>query len=324
MELLNKKDREILYLLSQDARMSYKHIAKKIHSNKDTVAYHVSQMIDKGIITKFVPVFSLSRLGIFGGKIYLSLRGLSSSQEKELYLWLVKNPAIAWVAKVVGTWDLFIGMYSVSLSDFATKKNEVLSQMSQFISSYDITFLEDAIVFDRDYLFNTSIAYRKEFVLGGKLAILSLSEQEKKIIRHIRNDARFEYGSLAQELGVDVRTIKSKISSLETRGVIQGYTTFVNIKKLGIQLHKLCFHLQDHRKNSINKFVEYLKMNPSTIHLIKSIGPWEIEVEIETGDLNQIHNYISELKNTFPDLIRRIDLASITDELKIEFFPELL
>ncbi|MFP4423832.1 MAG: hypothetical protein ACLFP2_01225 [Candidatus Woesearchaeota archaeon] len=45
-----------------------------------------------------------------------------------------------------------------------------------------------------------------------------------------------------------------------------------------------------------------------------------MEVEIESGDLFHIYGYISELKNTFPKEIRKIELVTITDEPKLDFF----
>ena len=64
MERLGQIDRKVIYELGKDARQSYKHIAKIIKSKKEVVAYHINELIKKGIITKFVPVFSLSRIGI--------------------------------------------------------------------------------------------------------------------------------------------------------------------------------------------------------------------------------------------------------------------
>jgi len=85
MEQLSKLDAKILFELGKDAKQSYKQIAQRIHSKKEVVAYHLQQLIKKKIITKFVPVFSLSKLGIFANKIYINLRGLSLVEEQKLY-----------------------------------------------------------------------------------------------------------------------------------------------------------------------------------------------------------------------------------------------
>ncbi|MFO7710532.1 MAG: Lrp/AsnC family transcriptional regulator, partial [Candidatus Woesearchaeota archaeon] len=63
---LDEIDKKVLFELSQDARQSYKDIARQISSKKDTVAYHISDLQKKGIITKYVPVISIANLGLFG------------------------------------------------------------------------------------------------------------------------------------------------------------------------------------------------------------------------------------------------------------------
>lgn len=55
------------------------------------------------------------------------------------------------------------------------------------------------------------------------------------------------------------------------KGILQGFTTLLDLKKLDMQLHKLCIYLNDHKKEKISKLINYLKLNPRTIHLIKSL-----------------------------------------------------
>ncbi len=319
---LDKIDKKILYELSKDGRLSYKQIAQKIHSKKDTVAYRVTQLLKKGLISKFVPVFSLSKLGIFSSKLYIKLQGLTDKDEKKLLKSLVDNPDIAWVAKAFGQWDLFIGMYTTDIVDFAKKKRKILSEFSEFIADYDIAQIEDAMIFNRDYLMDTRTDYRAEFVFGGETGGIVLNDIEKKIVHHIKNNGRYVIHELAQQLGVDGRTVQNKIAYLKKIGVLQGVTVFFDITKLGLKLHKLCIYLKDHKHENKNSLIAYLKLNPHTIHLVESLGSWELEVEMETVDLNPVYDYITELKNRFPHLIKRIDLATITDELKLDFFPE--
>lgn len=322
MAELDKLDCKILYELGEDARQSYKQIAKKINSKKEVVAYHLQQLIKKGVITKFVPVFALSRMSVFSSKIYLRLHDLTEESEKRLYEELVKDGEIAWAAKCVGRWDLLLGTYSRDIIEFAQFKEKILAKFGKHIKDYEITQIADALVFNRDYLTDKTTAYRKEFVFAGEVGNVKLKDNELKIIQLIKNNARFAVLDLAEKIKLDPRTVIRIIRELQDKEILQGYTTFIDLKKLGLQLHKLCIYLENYDKKQINKLIETLKQNPKTIHLIKALGPWELEIEIEESDLGRIYDYIKMLKNTFPKLIKQIDLASITEELKLDFFPE--
>lgn len=314
-------DKKILYELGKNSRLSYKQIAKQIHSKKEVVAYHMNQLTKKGIITKFIPVFDLSMLGIFSNKIYLRLKGLDKKSEKTLYNSLVKNKKIAWIAKSVGRWDLLLGMYAKNIIEFSKIKQEILSKLGKYIQDYDITQIEDAQVFNRDYLINSPTKYRKEFTFSGEVNNIKLSDKESKVIDLIKNNARFTILDIAIKLKLDPRTIIQTIKKLEEKKILQGYTVFLDLKKINFQLHKLCIYLQNYDNIDIEELISFLKQNPNTIHLLKSLGSWELEVEVESNNLQEIYNYISYLKNTFPKLIKQIDLVTITDELKLDFFP---
>ena len=142
------------------------------------------------------------------------------------------------------------------------------------------------------------------------------------LISLIKNNARFTALEIADNLKIDARTVLKILDVLKKKKILQGYTVFIDLKKLGLQLHKLCIYLENYNPNEINRLLETLKQNKRMVHLIKSQGPWELEIEIEESNLENIYNYLKRLRNLFPDFIKRIDLVSITDEMKLDFFPE--
>ena len=225
-------DKKILYELGKNSRLSYKQIAKKTHSKKEIVAYRINQLIKNGIITKFVPVFDLSKLNIFSNKIYLRLKGLDKESETKLYNSLMNHKKINWIAKSVGRWDLLLGVYAKNIIEFSKVKQEILSKLSKYIQDYNISQIEDAQVFSRDYLIKSPIKYRSEFTFGGEVDNFQLSDKELKIINLIKNNARFTILDIATKLKLDPRTIMQTIKRLEEKKILQGYTTFLNLRKI--------------------------------------------------------------------------------------------
>lgn len=319
---LSNLDKKILYELGRDARQSYKQISQKINSKKEIVAYHINQLQEKGVITKFVPVFSLSQIGIFSSKIYIKLKGLKKEDEEKLYSSLTKNKEIAWVAKSIGSWDLLLGMYSRNVVEFGRIKEKILNKYGRYIGDYEISHIEDGMVFNRNYLINKQTTQRKDFIFGGNVENKNLTKLEINIINLIKNNARFYAVDIANKLEVDARTVVKTIKELKKRNILHGYTVFIDLKKLGLQLHKLCFYLKNYNSNQMEKLLKKLKQNKKIIHLIKSQGSWELEVEMEESQLENIYEYVKELRNLFPDFIKQIALVSITDEMKLDFFPE--
>ena len=84
MTKLSEIDKKLVYELGNNARFTYRELAKKLKSKKTVVAYHFNKLVDEKVIWKFVPVVSLTRLGIFGHKIFLKLHGVTKEQREKI------------------------------------------------------------------------------------------------------------------------------------------------------------------------------------------------------------------------------------------------
>jgi len=322
VEKLTPIDKRILYALGNDARLVYKELAQSINSKKSVVTNHVQQLIQKEIIWKFVPVLSIHRLGICAYKVYVKVHGLDKSGKKKLIDALINDPHINWVAEGVGSWDILWSVYAYNILDFAKKKNDFLDTFGNYVQEYAVTVLEDALVFNRDYLVNAPLDYRKEFTFGGASHLEHIDEFQKDILRYIRNNGRYHITKLANALGMNVRTAMVKIKDLEQKEIIQGYTTFIHLDKIGMQFFKLCLFLQDYSLEQHKKIVAFCKSNKQVVHIIKSIGPWDLEVECEVKDSNYIYSFIEDLKAKYPRTVKKVDIVFIQKEHKLDFFPQ--
>src|SRR3989344_8480673 len=99
---LDKVDRKILLELDTNARATYQQIGKKLGIGKNNVQYRIKRLQEDKVIKKFVTQFSIGKLGLFLGKIYMQLSGLNQKTEHELYNHLLKDKRISWVAKSEG------------------------------------------------------------------------------------------------------------------------------------------------------------------------------------------------------------------------------
>ncbi|MEK6885695.1 MAG: Lrp/AsnC family transcriptional regulator [Nanoarchaeota archaeon] len=324
MEELSEIDRKVLYELSRNSKQSYKQIARNIKSKKEVVAYHINELLKRQIITKFVPIFSLSKLGILSHKVYLKLQGLTLEKEDKLIKDLIKDKKVAWIAKSIGRWDLLLGFYAKNIIEFAKIKDRILSKLSKYVEEYNLTFIEDAIILNRDYLLNDKRKETSEFSFAGEFKIQRLDDLDLKIIQIIKNEARIPLLDIAKCLNVDARTIKNRIRELEKRRILQGQTVFIDLDKLGFQLHKLCVTFKNYNSTDFERVVNYCKQNPKIIHIIKSLGSWELELEIEDNNLQDIYDFIRLLKNEFAAIIKHIELVTIVKEPKLDFFPDFV
>ena len=320
MRKLDLIDKKIILELDTNARASFSEIGKKLGIGKNNVQYRVKRLLEDGIIKKFVTQFSLGTLGIFLGKFYIQLSGFEKEKEKEIYDYLMKDKRISWIAKCEGRWDLMIGAYVESLKQLNSIKQDFFKRYEKYITSYEVVFLVEGHTSQRTYLLNKkSIPQKIKMFIGAQK--IELDEKDKKIVRLIANNARFNYLNIAKSLNLNIKTVQRRIKDMEKNGVIQGYITFLDTKKIGYTFFKLCIYLQNY-ETKFNSFLTYCMELPNATHVIESLGPWEVELEIETENLDDFYNLTHEIRNKFSSIIKKTESVIISNEIKLDFCPE--
>ncbi len=323
MRNIDLTDRKILLEMDTNARATFSEIGKRLRIGKNNVQYRVKRLLEDGVIKKFVTQFSLGTLGLFLGKIYIQLSGLTKENEEDLYRYLLNDKRIIWVAKTEGRWDLMVGAYVESIQQFNEIKTAFFKKYDQYITSYDVVFLAEGHTSQRTYLLNKKtpqISPQKVGVFMGKKKS-EIDSKDKKILHLVSNNACFNYIDIAKKLNMNIKTAQKRIKHLEDSGVIQGYVTFLDTKKIGYNFFKLCIYLQNYQPK-FNSFLNYCLELPNAVHVIESLGPWEIELEIETETMEEFYKIIHDIKNNFPDIIKKTESVIISHEMKLEFFPE--
>ncbi len=320
MRKLDRTDRKIILELDTNARATFSEIGKKLGIGKNNVQYRVKRLVEDGVIRKFVTQFSLGTLGLFLGKFYLQLSGFGKDKETEIYAYLINDKRISWVAKCEGRWDLMIGCYVENLSQLNTIKQDFFKKYEKYITSYDVIFLVEGHTSQRTYLLNKKTIPKKVEKFIGKERI-ELDEKDKQIVRLIANNARFNYLDIAQKTGLNIKTVQRRIRDLEKKGVIQGYVTFLDPHKIGYNFFKLCIYLQNYETKH-DSFLRYCMELPNVIHVIESLGPWEAELEIEAETLEDFYNLTHQIRNDYSDIIKKTESVIISNEMKLDFFPE--
>ncbi|MBI2665359.1 Lrp/AsnC family transcriptional regulator [Candidatus Woesearchaeota archaeon] len=316
-------DRKVLRELGNNARLSYAEIAKKISSKKEVVAYHITKLEKSGVIKKYIPVFSQARLGMFVYKVYLRFQGLTREQESGIIERFQNSPYINWMAKSVGTWDLMVAIFCHNILEFSRLKRDLIFKpYGKFIQDYNVSILEGALIYTRDYLTNTTTRSRPGLFYGGTLKAEKINNAQKEIIRYIRNNARYEIVEISRKLGLNVKTVMSKIRDLEKRGIIQGYIIVIDQEKLGVKYFKFDISFQDHSDEQYKRVLEYCKNNKYVVNLMTSVGDWEIELEVEADTIEEIYRFAKDLRIMFPTIIKKVDLHIITEEIKVDYLPE--
>ncbi len=320
LEFIDEIDCKLLAALDRNSRETVSALSKELRIPRNIIEYRLKKFVREGVITKFVTEVALGKIGFATYKIYCQISGLSEGNQERLYTELMKDEEMVWVAQCEGRWDLLLAMYARSVLEFARMKKEFLLRYGRYITDYAITIVEEAYIVERTYLTGAR-KEQTELYIGGT-QITPLTDVQKKMLIIMANNARIHTLDLAQQLEVNVRTVMHTMQVLEKRGVIQGYTTFLDLNKMGMLFFKLSIYLKEMNAKRYRELVEFCKDWPTVVHVIEAIGPWELEVEMEVPGHEEMQKLNNVLRNSFADIVKKVETMIITKEWKLEFLPK--
>ncbi len=122
---LDDLDRKILRALSDDARKSYRVIAKALRTSIGTVSARIKRLETAGVILRYVPILEERSLGYDLAAVV----GLKISKGKllEVQRRLARDPRVFGVYDVTGEWDSILMARFKSMRDLDTFVKKLLA-----------------------------------------------------------------------------------------------------------------------------------------------------------------------------------------------------
>lgn len=316
---LDLKDRKILYELDLNCRQTCSQIGKKVGLSPEVVNYRIKKLEDEKIITQYQIALDLDKLGIIQFKILLSFQHMNSESMNKIILELKKNKNVKWIVSCNGSWDLMIALEAESISEIDELKNEVLSVFENYIDRKAISICSAGFVYNRDYLIDKK-NYNRTRVLVSGAKKEKLDKIDLEIIKRLAENARKPIVDIASSLKTSARVVNYRIRQLVKEKIITGFRIAINYEKLGIKFYKTFFYLDNPQKERIEKLADYFANNKNIIHNLHVVGNWDFEPEFEVYSEQEFNLLLGDIKDKFSDIIKNIDIVTISKEHKFVYF----
>lgn len=324
-EMLDLKDRKLLFELDHDSRQSAASLSKKIGLSKEAVNYRINRLKKEGIITKFTTLVSADKLGFVGFKVFIQFQDLSPAVEKEITSFLLGRKDVIWIAFCDGRWDLIFTVFAKDIYGFTEFYYRFLNRFSRYLLDKDFSPIVSAPVFRRDYLLKSRLAgIPKEEVIMGPPSEEKLDEKDLLILRIIANNARMPTVEIAKRAGVSGRVAAYRINELIKRKIILGFRAAINLEKIGYQYFKAFISLKEVNTTREKEFIEFCRFQPNIVYYVRCIGRWDAEPEFEVKSYREFQKIIKQMRAKFSDLIRTIESVQISEEPRLHFVPDAM
>lgn len=315
---LDLKDKKILALLDENARLSNSQIAKKVKLSKPAVEYRLKRFEKNDVIFEFYTVVDFAKLGYSQYKTYFKFQSTSIDDEKKIIEYWKKDNNSVWIAQIRGHWDLAISVLAQSNFEFGKILSNFMNKFSKFILEKDVLLTEYSPIYAREYLTQTKPS---EFTYGAPSKTYELDETDQKIIKVLSTNARIPIIDLASKLKLSRDVINYRLKKLTKDNVIVSFRAYPNLNNLDINHYKVIFRTKNFDEETENKIKSYVTQHKKATQFLKLIGSWDLEIEFETENEDELYKILNDIRQKFSNIIRDFDIIRITETYKYDYFP---
>ncbi len=320
---LRPTDRRILAALELDARTPFSAVGKRLRRSQQQVSYTVNAMIQRGLVPGFFTAIDYSKLGVLHFRVYFRVNYTSEEEFERLIRHLVAEEHTSWIVTCGSRYDLIATFLAENPSRFNKVLRAVMARFPRELGDYSVLTTVVIRLFGRKYLFPKP-GLLTPIILGGDRERESLDDLDLRLLHALSREVRASAVSLAHGFGVSSKTIIQRIKRLRERLVIRAFKPQVNTEAMGITSALLLVRYHNISSEAEEKLIAYLEAHPNVVSAVKTLGEWDLEIEIESEERNGLRRIEIEIRRRFVALIKELASIPLYYCYKKSFFPDFL
>jgi len=281
---MDELDLKIVMLLDINSRLSYREIANHVDLSLNAVYKRVQNLIDLGVIRRFVAKINPYAIGA----VYVYIFGRSNTHNMDkVILELQHNKNISQLVLTSRNF-IYIGAFLRNIHE--------LGDYSSFISN--TAEIQSPIVGLRDGSYHSMPIDH----IYPKSKMLNLDKLDLSIIRTLHNDSRKAISEIADDLGSTPSTIRRRLSRLIDEGVVE-LTVDLHLEASGDVYSILVINLKpstdrtQYAKLISNKYKPFILTCYTFSNLPNTLLFW-----VWTKTIKQLNDLIIKLNRHYPRL----------------------
>ena len=309
---LDKKDKQLLTLLYNNSRMSFTEMGKKLRLSSSAVERRMRQLKDEGIITLLFADVNLLKLGFRSYRLYFKFDVMDRETESEVLKLFEAHPRTPWGVICEGEYDV---LWRVVAKD----ELEVEKIAYLMLEKFGDKIIEKTIVtttYQAYLAWNKALDSERHpaFPTEKITEVETVDEIDMKILSALYANSRETTVNLAKKVGLTPDAVQYRMKRLTESGFILGYTAWFDAKKLGFNYYKILISLRNATREKEQEFLRFCTENDSVIFLNRTIGSWDIEVDIIVRNNEDLHEFMRDMKTKFGPILGRHTFISAIEE----------
>jgi len=309
---LDKKDREIINVLTLNSRTHLSQIAKLLNTSTEAINYRYNNLRKNLVITDVFTVVDPKVLGIHRYVIYLQFHALSQEKMKMIIDDFLKNKYINWVIETGGKWELILMFETLYEEKYDGILESIISPIKEYLNDYMIAtvknFVHKSPRYIRDlkkehfYKGKIKFPYEKELSSKKKEPHV-MDEKDVLLLRYLHEDSRITLTELSSRLKLSRDTIDYRIKKMIIAGIIKSFILRLNYHLLDYQYTTIMLKLRTISQQRKQEFLNYIYEDERFYALMEQIGTWDLSLMMFFINAKDLRDFLISIKEKFSDVI---------------------
>jgi DNA-binding Lrp family transcriptional regulator len=309
---LDKKDKQLLSLLYENSRMSFTEMGKRLRLSSSAAERRMRQLKEGGVISLLFADVNLLKLGFKQYRLYFKFNVMDRKTETGMLKLFDEYPRTVWGVVCEGEYDVLWRI--IEKDELAVEKAAY-----QVLEKFGDRMAEKAVA---TTTYQAYLPWNKAFEAERHAAmpieriaeVESVDATDMKILSALYANARETTVNLSKLVGLTPDAVQYRMKKLTERGFILGYTAWFDARKLGFNYYKILIGFRNATKEQEEEFLRFCLENDNVIFLNKTLGSWDIEVDIIVRDNAELHGFMREIKTQFGSILGRHTFVSAIEE----------
>ena len=318
-----KLDYDLIYLLSENSRATLKEISQVLKKSSQRIKYSVSVLEKDKILRNPYCIFDYSYLGLILFRVYFKGAYITEQDKNLIIKELTNNPYVVSIYELEGEFDLTLEFSCPNPSKFNKELKKILNIIPT-LNDYKIVLNLVTHIYPRYYLSSDKTILKElspEKIIGGDREIEVFNRNELEVMRNLLLNPKIRLIELASSSKLNIKTAKSILKNLKKRNIVRGFKYIIDENKLSINKCRLFLKLHNLSLERESQLMKFLLNTQEIVQANKTVGDWDLEIDLETLEKNKIRLIIAQLREQFKDLIERFNLMEFYDYYKRSYLP---
>ena len=330
---MDKIDKKILNILSQNCRIPDNEIGKLVNLSKDTIKYRIENLKNQKIYVNPVLYIDSRVLGYINYHILIQLK-TNIKNKQEIFDRIKKHDKILRANTFIGKYELQLMVQIKSPHELNKIKAELFELCEHQVQNYTtLTRLYEleSNTINPDIDTEVHIEKKSNYSFSKELSSKSypnpeqykeykISRTEIEILNVLSDNPQESLVTISEKINVNRKTVKDKILNLIENKVITHFGIDIDTTKIGYTAYTLMIKLNTQTPDKVLE-KPFQELN-NIFYAARFDGEYDLLIYLNAKSPEELNDTIEEFKNQIGEYILSTELSIMNKVLSWKLFTK--